>query len=94
MYFGHETSLSQCLFLPKQRASVVNEEKKHEQIFVFFFYVYKASEGKCWQARGVSFTLLPLRVSFLTRVSTRPEKDRKETTTVLAVEGKKKLILF
>ena len=49
LYFGHETSLSQCLFLPKQRASVVNEEKKHENIFVFFFTFTrqaKANAGK------------------------------------------------
>ena len=74
LYFGHETSLSQCLFLPKQRASVVNEEKKHEKFSCFFLRLQGKRRQMLASPRREIHTL-PLRVSFLTRISTRPEKD-------------------
>lgn len=52
--------------------------------FHVFFYVYKASEGKCWQARGVRFTLCHC-ASLNTRLHSPGKRHRKETTPVLHV---------
>ena len=73
----------------KEKSFSCKRRKKNMKKCSCFFNVYKASEGKCWQARGARFTLLPLRVSFLTRVSTRPEKtERKQQLFWLSREKK------